>query len=231
MNDLQSEIIPEFKGHRQRLKYKLINSPSGSLLDYEILELVLMIAIPRADMKPLAKDLINYFGSLAKVLNAKPEHLRTIKGTKEGVIAILKTIQEAANRLIREDILQKPILESWVALLHYCRSTMGHLSTEQFRIIYLDRKNQLIRDELQEHGTIDHTPIYPREITKKALLNDASSIILIHNHPTGNVTPSSNDISTTMEIQKACAIFNIKVHDHVIISNRSFYSLKSHGLL
>lgn len=231
MGSEQKEIIPESKGHRQRLKQKLLNSPSGSLLDYEIIELVLMIAIPQSDVKPLAKELINHFGSLAKVLTARPEYLKMVKGVKEGTISVFKIVQEAANRLIREETIHKPILESWVALLHYCRSTMGHLTTEQFRIIYLDKKNQILKDELQEHGTIDHTPVYPREITKKALLNDASSIILIHNHPTGNVTPSSNDISATIEIQKACAIFNIKIHDHVIVSNRSFYSFKSHGLL
>ncbi|MFN7039080.1 MAG: RadC family protein [Alphaproteobacteria bacterium] len=219
------------EGHRQRLRTRLIDSPKGALPDYEVLELILFLAKPRGDTKPLAKELINKFGSFAKVISANSDSLKHIHGVGEAVIAAFRIIQEGAVRLIKEEVINSPILESWKCLIDYCRATMGHIKTEQFRVLYLDRKNMIIADDLQEAGTVDYVPVFPREIIKRALYLEASSIILVHNHPSGNTKPSKADIEITKRIMQIGEMLGISLHDHVIISNKNHYSFKTNGLL
>lgn len=220
-----------YHGHRSRLKERFLVSPKGTMPDYEILELILFSAHPRNDVKPYAKELIQKFGSLAKVLNASQSELKKMKGVNPSALTFFKVIQEAAERLIKADVTEKPILASWHALIDYCRASMGHLKKEQFRILFVDKKNRLIADELQETGTVDQTPVYPREVVKQALELEASAMILVHNHPSGDVTPSRADISLTKEIINAAQTLGIKVHDHVIVSASKHYSFKSHQLI
>jgi DNA repair protein RadC len=222
---------PHHTGHRQRLRERFITSKKGGLPDYEIMEILLFATHPRGDVKPLAKELIAKFGSFAKVINASPEELLTIKGINESAIAQLRVVQEAAERLLKDDIIDKPILQSWKALLDYCRASMGHLKNEQFRILFLNRKNMLMADDLQEAGTVDQTPVYPREVVKRALYLEASAVILVHNHPSGDTTPSKADISMTKQIQQALAPIGVILHDHVIVSSKGHYSFKSNGLV
>ncbi|PIR39044.1 MAG: hypothetical protein COV35_05035 [Alphaproteobacteria bacterium CG11_big_fil_rev_8_21_14_0_20_39_49] len=222
---------PHYAGHRQRLKERFLSSSKGVLPDYEILEMLLFASHPRGDVKPLAKELISVFGSLAKVLNASEPELATIKGVNISAIAHIKVVQEAAERLLKEDIDDRPILQSWKALLDYCRASMGHLKSEQFRILFLNKRNILISDELQETGTVDQTPVYPREIVKRALHLEASAIILVHNHPSGDVKPSTADINLTKQIIKALDTVNIIVHDHLIVSSKKHYSFKTNRLI
>lgn len=222
---------PHYIGHRDRLRERLLASRKGTLPDYEILELLLFATRPRGDTKPLAKQLIAEFGSFARVLEACPEALKSVKGVNDAVIATFRTVQEASVRLIKEELTEKTVLQSWKALLDYCRATMGHLKTEQFRVLFLDTKHQVIADELQEAGTIDRAAVYPREIVKRALYLEAASIILVHNHPSGDSSPSRADINITKQIIAAAATVGIQVHDHVIISNKSHYSFKSNGVM
>jgi DNA repair protein RadC len=218
-------------GHRHRLRERFLKSKKGSLPDYEVLEILLFSSHQRGDVKPLAKDLIARFGSLAKVLNANPAELLAIKGVNESSVAQMRVVQEAVERLLKDDVDEKPVLQSWKALLDYCRASMGHLTSEQFRILFLNRKNMLISDELQEVGTIDQTPVYPREVVKRALQLEASSIILVHNHPSGDTTPSKADISLTKQIQQAAATIGVIVHDHLIVSSKGHYSFKTNGII
>ncbi|MDB2414781.1 DNA repair protein RadC [Rickettsiales bacterium] len=225
------EEKPHYHGHRQRLKERLLESKKGTLPDYELLEIILFSASPRKDMKPLAKELINKFGSYANVIAAPIEDLKKINGVNISVIAMLKAIQESAERLIKEEVCSKPILQSWKALIDYSRATMGHIKKEQFRILYLDKKNKVILDELQEAGTVDQTPVYPREIVKQALNVEASSVIMVHNHPSGDTKPSRADIDVTKKVIAALKAINVTLHDHVIISRSSHYSFKSNGII
>ena len=220
-----------YHGHRGRLRERLLNSRKGSLPDYEILEILLFVAKPRGDVKPLAKELITEFGSLARVLTADRVSLEKVKGVNEAVVASLRTVQEAAERLLKEEVKEQPILQSWKALLDYCRASMAYNKTEQFRILFLNRKNMLIADDLQEAGAIDQTPAYPREIVKRALQLDASAVILIHNHPSGDATPSGADIALTKQIADALKVVSVSLHDHVIISTAEHYSFKSYGII
>lgn len=224
-------VDPHYKAHRLRLRKKLIEAKIGSLPDYEILELILCMALPRKDVKPLAKELIKKYGSLARTINTPGDTLIQNKGIGESTVAIFKAVLEASVRLIKEDITQRPIIESWKSLLDYARASMGHLNTEQFRILYLNKKNMVIADELQESGTIDHVAVYPREIMKKALYREAAAIILIHNHPSGNTRPSKADVELTKQIVQAALALDIKVHDHIIISSKEHYSFKAHGIM
>jgi DNA repair protein RadC len=218
-------------GHKEKLRNRLLNSKKGNLNDHELLELLLSLTKAREDIKPLAAELITKFGNLAKVLNATQDQLLEVTGVGPNVLASLKIVYEAACRMIKEDITENPILDSWKSLIDYCRATMGHIKTEQFRVLYLDKKNMIIQDELQEIGTVDHTPVYPREIVKRALYLEASNIILVHNHPSGNTKPSQADIDMTKRIIQACHTVGITVHDHVIISSKSHFSFKTHGLM
>ncbi len=225
------EEKPHYLGHRERLRERLLKSEADALHDYELLEVLLFAGNPRGDTKPLAKQLIASFGSLAKVLSATPEELSQIKGMGAAAITSIKVVQESALRLLKTEFAEKPIIQSWKSLLDYCRASMGYNKTEQFRIFFLDRKNKLISDELQQEGTVDHTPVYPREVVKRALELGASSLILVHNHPSGDPAPSKSDIDMTQKIQQAVTAVGITIHDHLIIGSKGHYSFASNGLL
>ncbi len=230
-DDGKAKTPPHYIGHRQRLRDRFMKAGGEAMADYELLELILFQAIPRRDVKPLAKDLLSTFGSFASVIAAPAERLQEFKGLSETAISGIKMMQEVAVRLSREEIMDKPVLSSWQALINYCRTAMAHRKTEQIRILFLDRKNTLIADELQGEGTVDHTPVYPREVVKRALDLHASALILVHNHPSGNTAPSQGDIAMTKEIQDACSKLNITIHDHLIIGKKGHSSFKSLGLL
>lgn len=204
---------------------------AGALPDYELLELALFAAIPRRDVKPLAKTLIARFGSFADVIAAAPERLMEVDGIGEATVTALKVIQAAALRLSRSQVLNRPALSSWTALIDYCTAAMAREANEEFRILFLDRKNVLIADEVQARGTVDHTPVYPREIVKRALELGASAFILVHNHPSGDPTPSQADIAMTREIANAAKALKIALHDHLVIGRKGHVSFKAMGLL
>ena len=222
---------PHYLGHRQRLKDRFMRDAGASLPDYEMLELVLFLAKPRAEVKPLAKALIARFGSFADVIAADAMELVKVKGVGENTAVALKTIQAAAIRLAREQIMNQPVISSWQKLLDYCRASLAFAKTEEFRVLFLDRKNVLIADEMQQTGTVDHTPVYPREVVKRALDLGASAIIMVHNHPSGDPTPSKGDIEMTKEVREACEKLGISLHDHLIIGKSGHASFKSLGLL
>ena len=219
------------KDHRMRLRDRFRKGGAQAMPDYELLELVLFRAIPRRDVKPLARQLMDYFGDFNRVLSATPERLRDISGVGEAVITELKIVEAAAQRMARAKIMQRHVLSSWDALVDYCHTTMAHRETEQFRIIFLDRKNTVIEDEEQARGTVDHVPVYPREVAKRALELNASALILVHNHPSGDPTPSQADIAMTDQINNACLALGITLHDHLIIGKSSELSFKSAGFL
>ena len=199
--------------------------------DYELLELVLFRAIPRRDVKPLARQLIDQFGDFNRVMTAPPERLRALFGVGEAVITELKIVEAAAHRMARSRILQRHVVSSWDALLDYCHTTMAHRETEQFRVLYLDRKNTVIADEEQAKGTVDHVPVYPREVAKRALELNASALILVHNHPSGDPTPSQADLAMTDQINAACLALGLTLHDHLIIGKSRELSFRSAGYL
>jgi DNA repair protein RadC len=217
--------------HRERVREKLLSSKIGVMLDYEILELLLCMALPRRDTKILAKTLIDKYGSFAKVISAEHHSLLRIDGLGPSVLACFQLIKEGSARLIKDDILDRPIMTSWKSLLNYCRSLIGHLKKEVFMVLYLNNQNELIDEVLQDYGTVDQVSVYPREIAKHALFLNASAIVLVHNHPSGSTNASKADIETTKQIEAALAPFKIRLHDHIIISDRSFFSFKSEGLL
>jgi len=225
------EKKPHYLGHRKRLRERFLKSGGKGMEDYEILEMLLFASKPRSDVKPLAKELVSKFGNMAAVLSAPPNELGNLGGMSDGAIASLKVAREAAVRMLAADIEDKPILQSWKNVLEYCRASMSFNKTEQFRIFFLDKKNKLIADELQQEGTVDHTPIYPREVVKRALELGASSIILVHNHPSGDPTPSKADVKMTEQIVMAAASLGVEVHDHLIVAGKKHYSFTSHGLI
>lgn len=225
------EDKPHYHGHRQRLRERLIEKGGETLADYEVLECLLFAGHPRGDVKPLAKALIKQFGSLAAVLAAEPRALAQVPRVGAASIAALKATEEAAKRLTREELIDRPVLSSWDKLLAYCRTIIGREEVERFHLLFLDRKNQLIADETQQRGTVDHTPVYTREVVKRALELGASALILVHNHPSGDTTPSRADIAMTQEIVEAARKLGIAVHDHVIISRSSHASFRSLGLI
>jgi len=222
---------PHFSGHRERLRDRFRKGGSDALPDYELLELILFRALPRRDTKPLAKSLIERFGSFAEVISANPERLKEIKGIGENVVTEIKLVHAAALRLSQGEIMQRPALSSWALLIDYCRSSMAFNEKEQFRILFLDKKNVLIADEVQQEGTVDHTPVYTREVVKRALELAASSIILVHNHPSGDPTPSQPDIIMTRKIVEAAEKLNIKIHDHIIVGKQGHASFRGLGLI
>ncbi|MDA1099912.1 MAG: DNA repair protein RadC [Proteobacteria bacterium] len=221
---------PHYHGHRQRLRERFLKGGPDSLAEYELLELILFGAIRQSDVKPLAKRLIEEFSDLAGVLSAEVEALQGA-GLGLSTIATLKASQAAALHLSRARLMEQPIVSSWQALLDYCRATMGHDKTEAFRIIFLDRKNRLITDEVQQRGTIDHTPVYPREVVKRALALGATALILVHNHPSGDATPSKADIEMTKQIVAATQPLGIVLHDHLIMTRSEEASFRALGLL
>jgi DNA repair protein RadC len=222
---------PHYLGHRARLRERFLNGGADAFPDYELLELVLFAAVARGDMKPLAKELLRQFGSFAEVIAAPRSRLLEVKGVGEAVVAQLKIVEAAALRLSKGGVLNRPALSSWSALLDYCTAAMSRNPHEEFRVLFLDRKNMLIADEVQGKGTVDHTPVYPREILKRALELGASAIILAHNHPSGDPTPSRADIDMTREIAKAASALKIALHDHVVVARGGVVSFKAQGLL
>lgn len=222
---------PHFLGHRERLRDRFREAGPEALPDYELLEMVLFRAIKRGDTKPLAKALIAKFGSFAEVISATPERLMEVAGVGEAITTELKLVRAAALRLMKGQFISRPLLSSWNAILEYCRASMAFQDKEQFRILFLDKKNQLIADEVQQEGTVDHTPVYTREVMKRALELSASAIILAHNHPSGDPTPSFADIDMTRKIIEAGQKLGITVHDHVIIGRQGHTSFKASKLI
>ncbi len=222
---------PDHIGHRKRLRDRFANGGGEALADYELLELCLFQAIPRQDTKPIAKLLLKRFGTYAGVLHAAPEDLRDVKGMGDAAVIALKTVVEAATRLARAEILNQPVLSSWDKLIDYLRIGMGQKKTEQFRILFLDTRNKLIADELHQEGTVNHTPVYPREVVKRALELSAVAIIMVHNHPSGDPTPSRADIDMTKQMRDVGAPMGVTLHDHIIISRSDYSSFKAMGLI
>lgn len=221
------------EGHRQRIREKFLNNGGSALADYELLEAYLTIAIPRRDVKPLAKQLIAKFGSFAEVINAKNEELLSTTGVGENTVFALKIISEAARRMSWEMLKDKdaPVIADMDALIDYCRMSMAYQDVEEFRLIYLNGKNRVIAEVTQQKGTINHVAIHPREVVKSALDNHASAVIMVHNHPTGDTTPSRADIDITKKVNEALLAVNILLHDHVIVSKYGCYSFRSAGLI
>ncbi|GBE42446.1 MAG TPA: JAB domain-containing protein [Rhizobiales bacterium] len=222
---------PHFLGHRDRLRQRFREGGDDAMPDYELLELILFRALPRRDTKPLAKELIGKFGSFAEVINAPDERLAEVAGVGEAVITEIKLIRGAALRLIKGQVMDRPVLDSWSAVLGYCRAAMGFQSKEQFRVLFLDKRNRIIADEVQQEGTVDHTPVYVREIVKRALELSASAIILVHNHPSGDPTPSQADIEMTKQIVEAAKNLGITVHDHIIVGKEGHASFRGLSLI
>lgn len=217
--------------HRKRLRERFISGGATAVPDYELLELILFRSIPRCDVKPVARRLMETFGDFSRVLAAPLERLLDVRGVGDAVAVDLKILEAATHRMARARILQKPVLSSWDALLDYCHTAMSHRETEHFRVLFLDRKNVLIEDEEQGKGTIDHVPVYPREIMKRALEINASAIILVHNHPSGDPTPSESDITMTNQTQEAGSALGITLHDHLIIGKSQEISFRSERLI
>lgn len=219
------------KDHRKRLRTRFMEGGAQAMPDYELLELVLFRAIPRQDVKPLARALLDMFGDFNGVISAPLDQLMQVSGVGESVLCELKIVEAAAHRLARARVMRRAVISSWDAVLDYCRTTMAHREIEQFRIFFLDRKNILIADEEQARGTVDHVPVYPREVVKRALLLNASALILIHNHPSGDPTPSQEDIAMTKKVREACETLGILLHDHIIVGKSSELSFRSSGYL
>ncbi|WP_237153515.1 RadC family protein [Oryzibacter oryziterrae] len=233
MGDFQegNANLPHYTGHRERLRERFRTAGAEALADYEILELVLFRSIPRQDVKPLAKHLLATFGSLAEVLGASEARLKSIKGMGDATIVDFKVVMAASQRIARSAMVKKPVLSSWSSVIDYCRTAMAYEEREQFRIIFLDKKNQVIADEVQQTGTVDHTPVYPREVVKRALELSSTAIILVHNHPSGDPTPSRADITMTKNIVDAAAPLGITIHDHIIIGKDGHASLRGLQLM
>lgn len=228
----QTHQLPSYiRDHRRRLRERFMAGGADALPDYEMLELVLFRAIPRRDVKPLAHALMDQFQDFNGVISAPPERLAEIHGVGNAAIQELKIIEAAAHRLARSRVLGRHVVSSWDALVDYCHTAMAHRDTEHFRILYLDRKNTVIADEAQAKGTIDHVPVYPREVVKRALVLNASALILVHNHPSGDPAPSEADISMTRQVQEAAKTLGIELHDHLIIGKSCEFSFRANGYL
>ncbi|MGJ0533614.1 RadC family protein [Methylocystis sp.] len=225
------DSAPHYHGHRQRLRDRFMDAGEAALADYEMLELLLFRAIARRDVKPLAKALITRFGSFAETVAARPERLREVEGLSEAAIVEIKLVEAAAKRLARGALQKRPVLSSFMEVLDYCRTAMAFAEREEFRILFLDKRNGLIADEVQGVGTIDHTPVYPREIVRRALELGASALILAHNHPSGDPTPSSADIRMTKDIAAIAQPFGITVHDHLIVGRHGHASFRGLKLI
>jgi len=222
---------PHYLGHRERLRKRFRDGGSDALPDYELLELVLFRAMPRRDTKPLAKAILARFGSFAEAMNAPDDLLLEVPGLGEAAVTEIKLVRAAALRLMRGEVLERPVLASWQQVLDYCRAAMGFEAKEQFRILFLDKRNQLIADEVQQTGTVDHTPVYVREVVKRALELSATAIVLVHNHPSGDPTPSRADIEMTKQIVSSAKNLGIVVHDHIIVGKQGHASFRGLGLI
>ena len=221
---------PHYWGHRARVRERVMKSGVEALADYELLELLLFYAIERIDTKPLAKRLLERFGTLGDVFAAEPAQLREFDIDQKTLI-LFRAARESGRRLAERKVKDMPVLTNWQQLIDYCHAALAHEKTEQFRILFLDRKNVLIADEVQQRGTIDHTPVYPREVVKRALALNAAALILVHNHPSGDPKPSRDDIEMTKEIRKAAEALGISIHDHLVIGRKGHASFRSLGLL
>lgn len=221
---------PHYMGHRDRLRDRFLAGGREALAEYELLELILFMAIPRRDVKPLAKDLLKKYGAVSAIFHASPEDLK-LNGLSDNSVTALKIIRAAAFEMMKQDVINQPILNSWTRLLDYLQATMAHEKKEHFRILFLNKKNQLIADEVQQSGTVDHTPAYPREIVKRALELSATAIILVHNHPSGDSSPSRADIDLTLHIINAARPLGIVIHDHLIVARGGVTSMKNKGIL
>ena len=232
MNEAEESLAtPHYHGHRERLRERFRKGGAEALGDYELLELILFRALPRRDVKPLAKMLLEKFGSFAEVIAAPQVRLAEVKGLGDAGITDLKVVQAAASRLLRGAVKKRPVLSSWSTVLDYCRTAQAFADREQFRVLFLDKRNQLIADEVQQVGTVDHTPVYPREVVKRALELSSTAIILVHNHPSGDPTPSTADIEMTRSIAEIAKPLGIAVHDHIIVGKDGHASLKGLKLI
>lgn len=231
MSESLQKAPPHYHGHRDRLRERFIQGGADALADYELLELILFMAIPRRDVKPIAKDLIKKFDTLSGVLNAPVSALMEIDGVSENTAIALRAVTATAHRMLKQEIINKPLLNNWTRLTDYCRATLGHESKEHFRLLFLNKRNELIADEIQQSGTIDHTPVYPREVVKRALELDATALILCHNHPSGDTTPSNDDILMTRTVIDAAESVGIRVHDHIIVSKKGIASFRAMKLI
>ncbi|MDE3016009.1 MAG: DNA repair protein RadC [Pseudomonadota bacterium] len=231
MPEMDTIEKPHYAGHRKRLRERFLANGPEALADYEILEMILFPAKPVGDVKPMAKSLIAAFGSFGQVLMAPPLELMKVAGVGEAAVAAIKIAKAAAERLLKEEVADKPVIKSWTQLLDYCRIHFGYAQNEEFHVLFLDHKLRLLADERQQKGTVDHTPVYPREVVKRALEIGASSFILVHNHPSGDVQPSKADVEVTKQIAEAARPFSISVHDHLIIGPKKHFSFKSKGLI
>jgi DNA repair protein RadC len=231
MGELDDAGLPHFHGHRERLRARFRDQGAAALADYELLELALFRALPRRDTKPLAKALLKHFGSLTEVLAAPPQRLKEVEGVGDAVVSDLKLIKAFAERTAGEALRKRPVLASWSALLDYCRAAMAFEEREQLRILFLDKRNALIADEVQQTGTVDHTPVYPREVMRRALELSATAVILVHNHPSGDPSPSRADIAMTQTIIEVGKPLGVAVHDHLIIGRDGHSSLRGMGLI
>ncbi|HZQ00550.1 MAG TPA: DNA repair protein RadC [Reyranella sp.] len=225
-----AEEKPHYHGHRARVRERVLKAGIDSLPDYELLELLLFYAIERIDTKPLAKRLLERFGTLGDVFAAEPAQLREFD-IDQRTLVLFRALRESGRRLAERKVKDMPVLTNWQQLIDYCHTALAHEKTEQFRILFLDRKNVLIADEVQQRGTIDHTPVYPREVVKRALALNAAALILVHNHPSGDPKPSREDIEMTREIKKAAEALGIAIHDHLVIGRKGHASFRSLGLL
>jgi DNA repair protein RadC len=225
-----SDEVPHYLGHRERLRQRLIDAGSDNLPDYELLEVILFASNPRTDVKPLAKSLLERFGGFAELLSAEPDMLADA-GLGLAGIAALKAAREAGLRAMHSELRERPVVNSWDRLIDFCTAHIAHGQVEEFHILFLDRKNALMKHERQQRGTVDHTPVYTREVVKRALELGASALILVHNHPSGDPTPSKVDIAVTKDIMKAAAPLNITIHDHLIIGRGRHTSLRDLGLM
>lgn len=224
--------LPSYiRDHRKRLRDRFMQGGADAIPDYEMLELVLFRAIPRRDVKPLARRLLETFGDFNRVISAPPARLRDLEGVGDAVVMELKIVEASAHRLARARVMKRPVITGWEALLDYCHTSMAHRETEQFRVLFLDRKNVLIADEEQARGTVDHVPVYPREVVKRALELNASALILVHNHPSGDPTPSDSDIVMTGQIDDAARALGLALHDHIVVGKSRELSFRSAGYL
>ena len=225
-----AEPKPHYHGHRARVRDRVLKAGIESLPDYELLELILFYAIERIDTKPLAKRLLERFGTLGDIFAAEPEQLREFE-IDQRTLVLFRAMRESGRRLAERKVKDMPVLTNWRQLIDYCHAALAHEKTEQFRILFLDRKNVLIADEVQQRGTIDHTPVYPREVVKRALALNAAALILVHNHPSGDPKPSRDDIDMTRQVKAAAEALGIAIHDHLVIGREGHASFRSLGLL
>lgn len=220
-----------YHGHRERIRQRIMKADGSHLDDYEILEVLLCAFIPRVDVRPIAKTLVDRFGTVSAALAASPERLMEVDGIGEATAAYIRATNLLLQRAAADQVKDKPVISNWAALLNYVKQQLRHEKSEQARVLYLDRKNKLIADEVAGRGTVDHAPIYPREIARRALELSASAVILVHNHPSGDPTPSRADIDLTREIERALAPLDIRVHDHLVVGSKETVSMKAKGLI